>query len=159
VDSLQRLVAVAPMLSDRSRVDWRQLPDELAGYGLVAESALAASWCVFETGDIAALVDPPTLALVFPDGVLCATRRGSPVRGRTRSAYIPFALCHRYEPVDHDAGAYGKFCIEFAGAGDKLLGRLRWTWRSRRFRSGGDEIRAAEIERDRILHTVSAVLG
>lgn len=159
MDPLQRLVAAAPVLADRPRVDLERLPDDLYGYGLTADSVLAASWCVFETGNLAALVDPPTLALVFPEGVLCATGRGCLVRGRARSAYVPFALCHEYEPVDYEASAYGKFCIEFTGAGGELLGRLRWTWRSRRFRDRGDGVRAAERERDRILRTVSAVLG
>lgn len=146
---LRRLVAAAPGCRNAPIVDWDDVEGGLRTAGKSVSTALAASWCVFETRHIGPRFDRPRLAFVFPDGIVARVgRRGR--FGGARSTVIPFDRVSGVGPVDA-TGPRG-VGIEFAGAGGAVIGRLRWSCRE----SGPDGTVASE--RDRVLGIVASVL-
>lgn len=120
----------------------------------------APSHAKFGTANIEALVDADTLAFVHPTGVLCTTGKRKLLSKEVKFKAVDFGQCRGFGPVDHsDERGFGKFGIEFAGAGNVLLGRLHWTWRAKRFRDSSQEIMAVAEERDRILAEIGGLIG
>jgi hypothetical protein len=131
---------------------------EAAGFD--SDSALAASWCTFGIRNIEALIDDPTLAGVFPTGILASVGNRKLFGGRVKYSAISFKSCKEFGPADtSDPRGMGKYCIEFAGPGGILLGRLQWNWRVKRFGDSRAQVMAVAEERDRILEIVSGILG
>jgi hypothetical protein len=150
----------APVHFDRLNPDWDSITQVVREAGYDPDAVRAASWCSFGKMNIEALVDSPALAMVFPTGIVSTAGKRKIFGSGMKYSTIPFASCRAYGPADHtDPRGLGKFCIEFGGAGDVLLGRLQWTWRAKRFRDSSAEIMAVAEERDRILEVVTEFLG
>jgi len=93
---------------------------------------------------------------VHPKGILSSTGKRKALSKGFKYDEIQFAMCKTWGDAEHtDERGLGKYCIEFAGPGGILLGRLQWSWRSKRFRDSRTEIMAVAAERDRI----SAIIG
>jgi hypothetical protein len=58
-----------------------------------------------------------------------------------------------------DERCFGKYCIDFAGPGGVLLGRVWWEWRAKRFRDSRSQIMAVAAERDRILKLAQGLVS
>jgi hypothetical protein len=160
VRGLESIVGSAPVHFDHGHIDLLSIGQALSAHGVAVSNILAASWCTFGTVNIEALVDAPTLAFVHPRGIIATVGKKKLFGGQVKYSSIDFSYCRSYGPVDHeDPRRFGKFCIEFAGAGGILLGRLQWTWRAKRFGDSRQQVMAIAEERDRILEIVSSVLG
>jgi hypothetical protein len=105
-------------------------------------------------------VDGPTFAVINPDGIFASVGKRGIFGGGVQFSTIDFNRCRGFGATEYtDDRGFGKFAIDFAGAGNLLLGRLFWTWRGKRFRDNRNEIMAVAGERDRILETVGSFLG
>jgi len=157
---LESLSRMAPVNLDTARPDWPGVYDAVVDAGFTPEDAIAATWCSFGEINIEALVDASQLTLVFPTGIVSTLGKRRAFGRGPKYDVIPFSTCRGYSPDEYtDARGFGKFCIEFVGAGGILLGRLQWRWKGRRFRDSRQAIMAVAEERDRILNVVNQILG
>lgn len=148
---LDRLVSEALVNFDSAKVDWAGYSQLLENLTIAPDSVLAATWCRFGTHNIEALVDAPALTLVHPGGILSSTGKKKTFGKGFKYDEIEFVMCKKWGDTEHtDERGLGKYCIEFAGPGGVLLGRLQWSWRAKRFRDSRTEIMAVAAERDRI---------
>jgi hypothetical protein len=121
-----------------------------------SSTVVAVSQCQFGTANIEALVDGDTIAFVHPAGVLCTTGARKLFNKAVKYSDVRFVQCRGFGPVEYtDERGFGKFGIEFAGAGNVLLGRVYWRWKARRFRDSREAIMAVAEERDRILAIIA----
>ncbi|MBR7837108.1 hypothetical protein KDL01_27775 [Actinospica durhamensis] len=160
MEKIQQLASLAPVNFDHAKIEWTGVSEAVRAAGFAPDDVVAATWCVHESRNIEALIDAPTLGLLFPSGVLTTSGKHAMFGGQVKYGMIPFRQCRAFGAADHDDDrGFGKFCIEFAGAGGVLIGRLRWTWQSKRFRDSRQQIMAVAEERDRILGEVSNLIG
>jgi hypothetical protein len=152
--NFERVVAGAPVNSDAPTIDWD-------GYAEALRSdVVAASWCSFGQMNIEALVDTLALTVIHPIGILSSVGKHKLIGKAVKYDALSFNMVRTYGPAEHtDERGLGKFCIEFAGAGSVLLGRLQWSWRAKRFRDPRAQTMAAAEERDRILNVVNQIMG
>ena len=157
-EHFDQLVACAPINFDTAKVDWAGLVKLLHSQNIGPSDIVAVSWCSFGLGDIEALTDGPALAMVHHAGVLSSTGLRKGVAAEEDYHEINFRQCRRITEVDTaDDHGFGKYCIEFLGAGGILTGRLQWSWWSRPFRRSKPRITATAAERDRILNVIKAL--
>ena len=159
-DRLESLIDSAPIYHNNASHDCAGILEafEIAGVGV--DSVVAVSQCKFGTANIEALVDDDTIAFVHPTGVICTAGKRKMIGKSVKFKTIDFARCRDFGPVEYtDRRGFGKFGIEFGGAGNVLLGRLHWTWAAKRFRDATEEIIAVAEERDRIMSIVSGLVG
>ena len=157
-EHFDQLITSAPVNFDVAKMDWSGLADLLDQVDIGASSIVAVSWCSFGLGDIEALIDEPALAMVHRDGVLssagCRKADGEAIEYRE----VLYRQCRRIVGVDTaDEHGFGKYCVEFLGAGGVLAGRLQWSWWTRMFWRPRARITAAAAERDRILSVIKAL--
>lgn len=156
---LAELVMAAPVYFDRAKANWEGVAEGLASEGLDPDSALAVTWCSLGKANIEALVDAPVAVIVFPTGIFASAGKRKLFGNGIKYSTVDFKKCRGFGPVDHEGErGFGKFCIEFVGAGQILLGRLQWTWRGKRFRDNRAEVMAVAEERDRIHKIISGLL-
>lgn len=155
-----QLVANAPVNSDSPKVDWSGIRELLQTQGIEPTSVVAVSWCSFGTHNIEALVDAPALAIVHPRGVLSSVGKRKTLGKSLKFDAIDFGTVRGMGEAEHtDDRGLGKFCIEFAGAGSVLLGRLQWSWRAKRFRDSREQVMAVATERDRIYNVIQGLIA
>lgn len=155
-----KMVESAPETNGATKVDWSGVVEAMRLDRIDPDSVLAVSWSVFGTRNIEALIDPPTLAIIHPGGVLSTAGKRKMFRRAVKAWRITFPPCQDWgETETVDERNMGKFCIDFAGPGSVLLGRLEWWWSAGRFRDPRENMIAAASERDRILHIVSSTFG
>lgn len=151
------LVAAAPVTIKQPKVDWRGISTFMNESGIDSDSVLAVSWSVFGTANIEALIDPPTLAIIHRRGVLSTAGKKS-LTGKPKAWAIDFDQCRGWEPTETvDERNYGKYCIDFYGAGNVGLGRLEWRWDGPRFRDPREKMLISATERDRILDVLESL--
>jgi hypothetical protein len=154
------LIANAPVYHNETSFDIAGIEEAMQMVGVSPEGVLAVSQAKFGTANIEALVDDDTLAFIHPSGVLCSAGKRKLLGKAVKFKTIDFGQCRAFGPVEYtDDRGFGKFGIEFGGAGQVLLGRLHWTWRAKRFRDASQEIMAVAEERDRILGVVNSLIG
>lgn len=152
------LVASAPVLYDKVRPDWAGVAHLLAQSGVHPATVSAVSWCSFGTHNIEANTAAPALAIICPGGLLATSGKRKTLGGGVKYNGVMFNQCKTITDVDYEhPRGYGRFCIELAGPGAVLLGRLQWGWHAKRFGDSRQDIMAAAIERDRILSVVRTV--
>lgn len=156
---LEQLVAAAPVHENVTTPDFAGVYEAFTNAGVNATDVVAVSQCQFGTANIEALVDDDTLAFVYPTGVLCTSGKRKLIGRTVKYSEIRFAQCRAFAPCEYtDDRGFGKFGIEFGGAGNVLLGRVYWRWKAKRFRDSTQAIMAVAEERDRILGVVSGLL-
>lgn len=154
------LVEAAPENFDRAHVEWTGIATLLQQKDIDPSTVIAVSWSTFSLANIEANIDGPGLAMVHPDGILWSTGKRKSFSKALKHHEISFAQCYTYGPTEHmDDRGFGKYCIDFAGPGGILLGRLYWRWSLKRFRDNRTEVMAAALERDRINLLVAVFLG
>lgn len=157
---IEQLARQAPTNFDEATIDWNGFRAAMDAERIDEAGVLAATWCSFGESHIGALVDSSALTVIHPRGILSGVGKKSMFGGRLKYDFIPFSTVRSFSPEDHeDDRGFGKFCIEFGGAGSVFLGRLQWTWRGRRFKDNRREIIAVAEERDRILAVVESLGG
>lgn len=155
-----QLVSNAPVNFDSANIDWPGYAALMQTLGIDPNSVLVATWCCFSTWNIEALVDSPALTIMHPRGILSSVGKKKLFGGNFKYNEIQFAMCKAFGPDEYvDERGFGKYCIEFAGPGSVLLGRLWWSWTAKRFRDSRMQIMAVASERDRILNVVQELLG
>jgi hypothetical protein len=155
-----QLVEAAPVNFEQPKVDWSGLAELLEQQGVTPADVVAVSWCRFSTANIEALIDGTSLAVIYPKGILASSGRRKMLGKALKFDEIPFSMCKQFGGTEHtDDRGLGKYCIDFAGPGGVLLGRLWWEWRSKRFRDSRSDIMAVASERDRILEVVQGLVG
>jgi Short C-terminal domain len=158
-NNLDSLVTGAPVNFGAAKVDWAGVSEALRSAEVEPDLVLAATWCSFGERNIEAEVDSTQLTLVHPFGILSSVGKRKMFGGTVKYDVIDFGAVRAYGPAETaDERGFGKYCIEFAGAGDMLLGRLQWGWSAKRFRDNRAEIMRVAEERDRILNIVTSVL-
>jgi hypothetical protein len=157
-DHFDQLVTSAPVNFDAAEMSWPGLADLLASKNISPSDIVAVTWCSFGLGDIEALIDESALTMVHRAGVLSSAGRAK-ASGETDYHEIDFSQCRRITDVDmSDEHGYGKYCIEFLGAGGVLLGRLQWSWWTRLFWRSRARVTATETERNRIYSVIKALV-
>lgn len=155
-----QLVEAAPVNFEQPKVDWSGMAELLQTQGVKPADVVAVSWCRFSTANIEALIDSTSLAVIHPSGILCSSGKRKMLGKALKCDEIPFSMCKQFGPTEYtDERGLGKYCIDFAGPGGVLLGRLWWDWRAKRFRDSRSEIMAVAAERDRILEVVQGLIG
>lgn len=155
-----RLVEAAPINFEQPKVDWSGVAEVLDAKGIKPAEVVAVSWCRFSTANIEALVDGTSLAMIHPAGILSSSGKRKMIGKSLKFDEIPFSMCKEYAPTEYtDERGLGKYCIDFAGPGGILLGRLWWNWQAKRFRDSRSQIMAVASERDRILDIVRGLIG
>jgi hypothetical protein len=140
------------------RVDFATFGEALHAEGVEESSILAATWCSFGTANIEALIDADALTVVHAGGIISGVGKRKMIGGGLKYNSISFSQVRSFGAADHeDPRGIGKFCIEFAGSGGVLLGRLQWQWAAKRFRDSRAAIMAVAEERDRILGVVEGL--
>lgn len=158
---LSQLIATVPVnFNIVKNLDMVAVEEAVRDAGAEPSSAVAVSWCQLGTMNIEANVESDALAVICP-GVVVATAGKRKLAGKSvKYRSIDFSSVRSYSPVEHaDQRGYGRYGIEFAGAGNIMLGRLQWSWQAKRFRDSREQIMAVAEERDRILKIVSGFLG
>jgi hypothetical protein len=156
---LEQLVAEAPINANSSTPDFGGIYEALGIAGVESADVVAVSQCQFGKANIEALVDDDTIAFVHPGGVVCTSGSRKMLGKAVKYSEVQFAQCRGFVPCEHtDDRGFGKFGIEFGGAGNVLLGRVYWRWKAKRFRDSTEAIMAVAEERDRILGVVSGLL-
>jgi hypothetical protein len=159
-EHFDRMVAAAPVNFDSAKVDWEGYKSVLESKRLDPSTVVAATWCSFGVMNIEALVDAPALTLVHPRGILSSAGKRKMFGGALKYDEIDFSDCRGFCTAETtDERGLGKYCIEFSGAGDLLIGRLQWSWRAKRFRDSRREIMAVATERDRIMGVIRDLVG
>lgn len=157
--SLEQLIAAAPIYENVSTPDFAGVHEAFSQIGVNPADVVAVSQCQFGTANIEALVDDDTIAFVYPTGILCTSGKRKLIGKAVKSSEVKFAQCRAFAPCEYtDRRGFGKYGIEFGGAGDVLLGRVYWRWKAKRFRDSTQAIMAVAEERDRILGVVSGLL-
>lgn len=157
---LDQLVASAPTNFSAAKMDWDGYREAMQVEGIDPSGVVAASWCVYGTRNIEAQIDPSGLGIVHPSGVLVSAGKRKMLGKAVKCWTIPFSPCRAVAPAETtDERGFGKYCIEFAGAGNILLGRLEWNWSAKRFRDSRPQIMAVAEERDRVLAIVAGLIG
>lgn len=142
-------MANAAVNFDQATIDWDGFSEVLSAEGVDPDSVLAATWCSFGEQNIEALIDGPQLTVIHPLGVLSSLGKRRMLNKAQKYDRIDFSACRGYGPTEYtDDRGLGKYCLEFAGAGGMLLGRLQWSWRAKRFRDSRAQIMALAEERD-----------
>lgn len=160
MQNVQQLAATAPSNFNEAKPEWPGVADVLRAVGVGPDSVVAATWCQLGHMNIEALVDAPMLVLIHPHGVIATVGKRKMLGGGMKFDAIDYTQVCGYGPNDYrDERGFGKFCIEFTGAGGMLLGRLQWRWQGKRFRDNTNEIVAVAQERDRILGIVSSYIS
>jgi hypothetical protein len=78
-------------------------------------------------------VIPPSS--IYDHRILSFAGKRKTFGGSLKFSEIDFRDCRHVSEEEYtDERGFGKYCIEFAGPGNVLLGRLQWTWRAKRFR-------------------------
>lgn len=159
--NIQQLAASAPSnFNEVKTVDWVGVETALSDNGLSSNDVVAASWCSLGHMNIEALVDSPQLVMITPRGIVATVGKKKMLGGAIKSDAIEFGRVRTFGACEYtDERGFGKFCIEFAAAGNQMLGRLQWTWRGKRFKNNQHEIIAVAEERDRILGIISDLNG
>jgi hypothetical protein len=156
---LEHLVAQAPINANSSTPEFVGIYEASRSLGVDPADVVAVSQCQFGRANIEALVDDDTIAFVHPGGVVCSTGSRKLIGKAVKHAEVKFSQCRGFAPCEHtDDRGFGKFGIEFGGAGNVLLGRVYWRWKAKRFRDSTQAILAVAEERDRILGVVSQFL-
>jgi hypothetical protein len=156
---LEQLALAAPINFDTAKPDWAGVHEVVRAAGYDPSEAIAATWCSFGKMNIEALVDATQLTILFPTGIVSTLGKRKMLTGGMKCDMVPFSICRGFGADDHtDARGFGKYCIEFVGAGNILLGRLQWQWKGKRFRDNRGEIMAVAEERDRFLAAVGHLL-
>jgi len=159
-EHFDHLVSTAPVNFDSATVDWPGYAALLQTLQIDPDSVHAATWCSFGLQNIEALVDSSVLTIVHPGGILSSVGKKKIFSSNFKYDEIQFGMCQAFGPVEYvDERGLGKYCIEFAGPGNILLGRLQWRWQAKRFRDSRMQIMAVASERDRILHIVQGLLS
>jgi hypothetical protein len=157
---LEQLVAGAPVNANSSTPDFVGIYEALGILGVDPANVVAVSQCQFGKANIEALVDDDTIAFIHPGGVVCSTGSRKLIGKAVKYSEVKFAQCRGFAPCEHtDDRGFGKFGIEFGGAGNVLLGRVYWRWKAKRFRDSTEAIMAVAEERDRILGVASQFLS
>jgi hypothetical protein len=155
-----QLVEAAPVNFEQPKADWPGVAELLQIQGIKPGDVVAVSWCRFSTANIEALVDSTSLAMIHPSGILASSGKRKMLGKSLKFDEIPFSACKQFGPTEYtDERGLGKYCIDFAGPGGVLLGRLWWDWRAKRFRDSRSQIMAVASERDRILEVVQGYIG
>lgn len=150
------LVSSAPVNFDQARVDWAGVRGVLAEGNLSPADVVAVTWCSHGQRNIEALIDAPALTLVVPTGVISTVGKRKMLGKSLKYDFIRFSDVRQWGPAEHtDERGLGKYCLEFAGPGGVLLGRLQWSWKAKRFRDSRSAIMAVASERDRIADVVA----
>lgn len=154
------LVAAAPQVGGETKIDWAGVAAAMRDESIDPETVVAVTWSVFGTKNIEALIDPPTLAIIHPRGVLSTAGKGGMFSKAPKTWKITFPPCKGFGATETvDERNMGKYCIDFVGPGNVFLGRLEWRWSAGRFRDPREKMMAAAIERDRILQVVEQTFG
>jgi hypothetical protein len=157
-EHFDQLVASAPVNFDTVQMNWAGLASLLESKNISPSDIVAASWCSFGLGDIEALTDGSALAMVHRGGVLSSAGLLRANGGGVDYHEVDFSQCRRVTDVSTaDEHGFGKYCIEFLGAGGVLMGRLQWSWWTRLFWRSRSRVTATEAERDRILSVIKAL--
>ena len=157
--SLEEAIASIPTSTTSVQIDAAGVQEALRIQNVSPDSILAATYCSFGQRNIEALIDDTVLAVVHPSGIVASAGKRKLLGGQVKFNSIEFSQCRSYGPDEFtDERGLGKYCIEFVGAGNILIGRLQWAWRAKRFRDSRQEIMAVAEERDRILEVVSQIL-
>lgn len=160
VRSLEEMVAATPIYENESVPDFDGIYEAFSAVDMNPADVVAVSQCQFGKANIEALVDDDTIAFVHPAGVLCTSGKRKLMGKAVKYGEIRFRQCRGFAPCEHtDHRGFGKFGIEFGGAGGVLLGRVYWRWKAKRFRDSTQAIMAIAEERDRILGVVEGLLG
>lgn len=155
------LVSAAPVhfAYGISSVDWSGYAALLQSLGIDLGSVLAVTWCGLNNRNIEA-TDLPEFTVVHSGGIVCSEGKKKLFSDKFNFSEIRFGMCKGFAPHEYsDPRGYGKYCIEFSGPGNILIGRLEWHWRAKRFRDNRMEIMAVASERDRILEVLTNLLG
>jgi hypothetical protein len=156
---LEQLVAEAPINNNSSTPDFVGIYEALSIAGVEPPEVIAVSQCQFGKANIEALVDEDTIAFVHPGGVVCSSGSRKMFGKAVKYSEVSFAQCRGFAPCEYtDDRGFGKFGIEFGGAGNVLLGRVYWRWKAKRFRDSSEAVMAVAEERDRILRVVSGLV-
>lgn len=157
-DTIQRMASNIPPTIAPVNVDYAGFNEALRAEGVEESSILAATWCSFGTANIEALIDADALTVIHPGGIISSVGKKKMFGGSPKYNSLSFSQVRGYGAEDHeDPRGIGKFCIEFAGPGGVLLGRLQWRWAAKRFRDSRAAIMAVAEERDRILGVVEGL--
>jgi hypothetical protein len=157
-EHFDQLIASAPVNFDVVKMDWIGLATLLDQLKISPSEIVAVSWCSFGLGDIEALIDESALVMVHRNGVLSSAGRLKPGSEQVEYHEIAYRQCRSIIGVDTaEEQGFGKYCIEFLGAGGVLAGRLQWSWWTRIFWRSRARITAAAVERDRILSVIKAL--
>lgn len=136
-------------------IDMAAVEEAIGAAGVDPASVVAASWCQLGTANIEANIESDALALISSAGVVATSGKRKMMGKGVKFRTIDFASVRQYGPVEHaDDRGYGRYGIEFGGAGGIMLGRLQWSWQAKRFRDSRTQIMAVAEERDRILAIV-----
>jgi hypothetical protein len=155
-----QLVEAAPVNFEQPKVDWSGVADLLQTQGVKPADVVAVSWCRYSTANIEALVDSTSLAMIHPAGILASSGKRKMVGKALKFDEIPFGMAKQFGATEYtDERGLGKYCIDFAGLGGVLVGRLWWEWRAKRLRDSRSERMAVASERDRILEVVQGLVG
>jgi hypothetical protein len=155
-----QLVEAAPTNFEQAKVDWTGLTELLQAQGVRPADVVAVSWCRFSTANIEALVDSTSLAIIHPAGILASNGKRKMLGKTVKFDEIPFEMCKQFSETEYtDERGLGKYCIDFAGSGGVLLGRLWWEWRAKRFKDSRSQIMAVASERDRVLGVVQGLIS
>jgi hypothetical protein len=142
-----------------TKVDWNGVSDAMRSGGIAPGQVLAVSWCDSNDRPPPMWTGKAGLGIFHARGALVTTGKRKMLGGGIKGLEIDFSTCRRFGPIeDADDRGYGKYCIEFAGPGDVLLGILEWPWSGTRLRDPRNEMMAAAAERDRILDIVSGLI-
>lgn len=160
VQSLEEMVSAAPIYQNELTADFGGIQEAFSVVGVDPADVIAVSQCQFGKANIEALVDDDTIAFVHPAGVLCTSGKRKLIGKAVKYGEVKFTQCRGFTSCEYtDDRGFGKFGIEFGGAGGVLLGRVYWRWKAKRFRDSTQAIMAVAEERDRILGLVEGLLS
>lgn len=142
-------------------VDWQVYGEALQTAGLRTDGLRAMSWGSFSETGIQALTEGTSLLGIFDDGVFECLGKRRMIGRAPKYRLIDFTQVRAFGEAEHVVEHHRifKFCIEFGGYGDVLLGRLEWHAQGKRFGDSRPDIMAAAQERDRILGILQGILG
>ena len=159
MQNIQQLAAAAPTVFNEATPDWAGVSEALPAAGVSPGDVVAATWCQLGHRNIEALIDATQLVLIHRRGLLATLGKKKMFGGAVKLDAVDFAKVRAVGPADYtDDRGFGKFCLELAGPGGMLLGRLQWAWRGKRFRNNQDDIMSVAEERDRIQAVIDGLL-
>jgi hypothetical protein len=142
-------------------IDWAVYGQAMRSAGLRPDGLRALSWGRFSDRPIAALTEMTSLLGVFDEGLLECLGKSQILGRKPKYRLIDFSQVRGFGEADYviEHHRIYKFCIEFGGHGNVLLGRLEWHVQTRRFGDSRPEMMATAQERDRVLDVLQGVLG